>query len=145
MNGPIRADWHLAALDLPDDGDDPFDIAEVATVIDLSGAVPRISEELKLLERREARHNRNGVTCSMRQGGQDCRSCPDFTEDPFDPVHFLCRIGRRQEELADEWEMSEERARDIEAHAEAAGVFAALDHAEGAGMPALVWLAESAA
>lgn len=143
--GGVTANWHLSELDIPEI-DDPFtDIAEVGRVIDLTGDVPQLADELRVLCEREIRYAQQGIGCGLKEDGQDCWKCPSYTEDYGDRLHLLCRLGRQQQETAARLDAIMRLQGEADELAEAAGVTAAMEHAEGAGLSAELELAAALA
>lgn len=141
--GAVKANWHLAGLELPDEPDDPFEISAVGQVIDLSSGAPELMRELRILQRRESQLYREGITCDLKSGGQDCRTCAECTDDPEDDTRFLCRVGKRQENAGEQLEAIELRKASARELAEAR-LLPAIDHAEAI-LPDLIELAEAMA
>lgn len=76
--------------------DDPF-AAVVYTSgieIDLTAPQAELSVKLKELIAMEASLARRGVTCPLKDNGQDCLSCPSATLDQHESRSKLCRVGK---------------------------------------------------
>ena len=91
----VRAVWELAAAM---DKADPFGSVVYSTGIEIDLNAPE--DELfgligKLLRRESSLFNR-GITCDLKDGGQDCLHCPAATLDPDDQRSVLCRLGKDQ-------------------------------------------------
>jgi hypothetical protein len=89
----VQARWHQ---DLPAADADPF-----AAQPEIDN--PRVRGELREALEREAALFRRGVTCPLKEDGQDCRSCSCYSGDePDKPMSRLCRTGREVLQLAAE-------------------------------------------
>lgn len=95
----IRADWRLAELDASTD--DPFDkvILSTGLQIDLSGDEESLREGLRESLLVEGSLFDRGVTCTLKDGGQDCLTCPSYTANAEQTRSKLCRLGRDQRAL----------------------------------------------
>jgi len=95
----IKAEWRLAELDLS--SDDPFDtvILSSGLTVDLTGDEQQIHDGLRQTLDLEARLFNRGVTCDLKDGGQDCLTCHHFTAERTEPRMPLCRLGRDQQTL----------------------------------------------
>lgn len=92
----IRADWRLS--ELADLADDPFDTVVLSSglAVDLTGSKRDIEQGIsRSLQMEQALYSR-GVTCEMKEGGQDCLTCPMFTPRPEEQRARLCLLGRDQ-------------------------------------------------
>lgn len=93
----VKSEWRLNELLSVDD--DPFDkvILTTGLHVDLSGSEEEIFTGIKRSLKLEGRLFNDGVTCELKDGGQDCLECPlyvaDRAEEPRAP---LCRLGRDQ-------------------------------------------------
>lgn len=92
----IRADWRLS--ELLDAGDDPFEtiIMSSGLSVDLTGSEADLQDGIKRTLRVEEQLFAKGVTCSMKDEGQDCLTCTHFTARREDRRSRLCLIGRDQ-------------------------------------------------
>jgi hypothetical protein len=95
----IKAEWHLSELELGEG--DPFDnvILSTGLTVDLTGSEADIYEGLKRTIDLESRLFNRGITCDLKDAGQDCLACPKFTGDPGESRMPLCRLGRDQRTL----------------------------------------------
>lgn len=103
----IKAEWRLAELDLP--SDDPFDAVILSTglTVDLTGNETEIHDGLRQTLNMEGRLFNRGVTCDLKDGGQDCLTCHHFTSERTEARMPLCRLGRDQRVLlqrAEAWQ-----------------------------------------
>lgn len=109
--GTIRANWHLADLDLPDDDTDAaLEIMQLQSTprIDLRSSV-EIAGEFQATVRREATlaflfSQECDLKWSVEADGamrNPCRTCPMFCNDPAHPDATLCQLGVQQEDLLD--------------------------------------------
>lgn len=92
----IKADWQLSALaDLPDD---PFDTVVLSTglTVDLTGSKQEIEAGLSRSLQMEGALFSRGITCELKDGGQDCLTCTSYTSSPEEPRSRLCLLGRDQ-------------------------------------------------
>lgn len=123
MSGSVRANWHLADLDLGDLDPTPMSLTD-AKPIDLSRTEAELHGELVESLDREARYfdyahrsydaEGRGVggplMCELKFGDQhrmnggdlSCFECPHHTTSKDDPLSLICVLGRRQEELVGE-------------------------------------------
>jgi len=101
----VQTAWH-AALDIVDDGDDPFSdepkrIEEVGTpiVLDAGTGEAELRDQLVRSLSAEAHLAERGVTCAVKDA-QDtsCFACPLYRDDDT-PEAQLCAIGRLQQSL----------------------------------------------
>lgn len=92
----VRADWRLAELE--DDGDDPFDtvILSAGLDVDLDGPEAGLYEAIRRTLHIESRLYNQGIECTLKEQGQDCLTCPEFTARPDQQRAPLCLIGRDQ-------------------------------------------------
>jgi hypothetical protein len=130
MSG-VRARWHLASLDLSDDG--PFeDIGDMGVPLDLTRPDAVIQDDIARTLRMEAMlHNVHGVECDMKaeRSTPPCWSCPHFVGDAS-PMGRLCALGRSQADLVHEAETAR-RTREAAVAAELAEVVVTPDFAAG--------------
>lgn len=130
MSGSIRANWHIAALRVPEGEDDPFDMTE-GTVIDLTQSVATLNDRLVKLCRAESRMYEWGIRCDLKQGqDMSCHACPQFTADENDPLASLCHVGREQEDLIAQLKSVHTIESEFEEMVERTGVAEALELAE---------------
>jgi hypothetical protein len=64
--------------------------------LDLTASEEEIGEVFVKLLWREGRLLRGGITCELKDGGQDCLHCPVATLDGAEPLSRLCRLGKDQ-------------------------------------------------
>lgn len=127
----IKAVWHLA--ELSDAEEDPFQAVaySVGVTLDLTADEDGLYEQVKALLRREQRLHSSGVSCPLKDGGQDCLTCPSATLDPAEPRSRLCRLGKDQRTVQQRHEerSRERRAplRELAAVAEEASLLGHLD------------------
>lgn len=105
MSG-VRANWHLADL-MSDDDSDPLDIRSVAKPIDLTGGEAALQRELQASLRIENRKFNQGVYCDLKLTEDwptafSCRTCPQRTEDPNNPMAAVCAMSMRQIEIMEQ-------------------------------------------
>jgi hypothetical protein len=96
--GGVRANWHVAELDVATD--DPFavDVEEVGLPIRLDGERASLDRQLVDLIRAEGVLFEAGITCSIKDRSDTCCSaCPLFKRDGR--LAPLCDVGRRQEQV----------------------------------------------
>lgn len=99
MSG-VRTEWHLAELASTEA--DPFAQAvySVGLDVDLGSSEEELTRALNRLFAREERLSDGGLVCEMKDGGQDCRTCPLATLDADEPRSRLCRLGKDQYAIA---------------------------------------------
>lgn len=102
----VKANWHLADL-MADDDSDPLDIRTIAKPIDLTGGVAALERELQASLRIENRKFNEGVYCELKltedwPTAYTCRTCPQRTEDPGNPLAAICAMSLRQIEIMDQ-------------------------------------------
>ncbi len=90
----IQADWRLAELEA--ESDDPFDtvILTSGLSIDLTAGEDAVYDGLRQTLQIESRLFNRGVTCSLKDGGQDCLTCEEFSREGERAA--LCALGRDQ-------------------------------------------------
>lgn len=95
----VRADWHLA--DLLDKGEDPFGavIYSSGLQVDLDGSEEDLVSALQKALAMEGRLDAIGLSCPLKDAGQDCLSCREATMDTAAPLTRLCEIGKDQQTL----------------------------------------------
>jgi hypothetical protein len=103
----LQANWHLDALDLPDDPGDP--LSRVDRIIDLSKPVAELESELRRhLKREGSIALKYDVDCHLKwgdnhvlMGGSElsCFTCPHFTDDGEEIRSAICWRGRMEEEI----------------------------------------------
>lgn len=108
----IKAEWRLAELDLG--SDNPFDTVILTTglTVNLTGDEADIHEGIRKTLDIEAHLFNRGVTCDLKDGGQDCLTCHEFTTDRAEDRMPLCRLGRDQQLLlhrAEAWQEMKHR------------------------------------
>lgn len=84
---------------MTDDSGDPFgDVAYSAgVVLDLTASEAELETQLRGLIVREGRMDATGLTCDLKDRGQDCLRCQHGTLDAEDPRNRLCRLGKDQQ------------------------------------------------
>lgn len=92
----VRAEWNLA--DLAGEEADPFEtVTYTAGIsIDLTASDEELFNTVGRLLRTEERMAKAGLTCDLKDAGQDCLTCPMATLDPNEPRNRLCRLGKDQ-------------------------------------------------
>jgi hypothetical protein len=92
----IRAKWNLEAF--LDAEDDPFDMVVYSSglVVDLTGTDEQLHAALADTVRLEGLLYDRGLTCDLKEGGQDCLSCPMPQMNPAERLAKLCRLGKDQ-------------------------------------------------
>lgn len=108
----IKAEWRLSELDLATDN--PFDTVILTSNlrVDLSGDESEIHRGITRTVELESRLFDRGVTCDLKDDGQDCRTCPAFTADYEERRRPLCQLGRDQHLLlsrAEEFKATREK------------------------------------
>lgn len=108
MGNSIRANWHVADLDLPD-GDPMTEMSQLqseGTVIDLTATGASLQSSLQAQLRLEGRVTNRGDGCELKwedrhvlQGGGSfsCYTCPHFSDE-----RLICRVGRKQMDLIEQ-------------------------------------------
>lgn len=99
----IRAEWRLQELLGIDDGN-PFDrlILSTGLRVDLRGSEEEIERGLGRTLELESRLHNQGITCKLKDDGQDCLTCPVYVGDrPEETGAPLCRLGRDQRVIED--------------------------------------------
>lgn len=101
MSG-TRAEWHLA--ELTSDAD-PFASAVYSAGLDISldSTLEELESALRTTLDREGRMWETGLTCEMKDKGQDCRTCLLATVDLQDVRARLCRLGKDQQAIMQRW------------------------------------------
>lgn len=95
----VKCDWHVPNLDLPED-DDPFDLRDAATVVDLTTDRDKLHQRLDKLLRVEASLDRGGVTCEIKDRADTaCSACPLYRGATRERIAPLCRVGREEESI----------------------------------------------
>lgn len=94
----VKARWRLAELI---EEDDPFDavILSSGLQVDLDGSEEELFAALTETLRIESAIFNRGITCHLKDGGQDCRTCPVQQLDRDAPLSALCRVGKDQLEI----------------------------------------------
>jgi hypothetical protein len=92
----IKADWQLASL--VETADDPFEtmIYSSGLRVDLTGSEEGIHAALRRSLDLEGHLFNLGVTCPLKDGGQDCLTCTSFTPRDEEARSRLCVLGRDQ-------------------------------------------------
>lgn len=94
----VRAQWRLSEL-LGAGDTNPFDtvILSLGLRVDLAGSEDEVFRGLKRTVELEGRLYDKGVTCELKDSGQDCLTCPMYAGDrPEEDREPLCRLGRDQ-------------------------------------------------
>lgn len=101
MSGGVKTEWHLAELSSGEA--DPFADAvySIGLEVDLGGSEEELSRALKTLVERESRLFNVGMTCDLKDDGQDCRTCPVATLERSEPRSRLCRLGKDEFAIVD--------------------------------------------
>lgn len=103
MNGTgTRTEWHLAELSTDAD---PFADAVYSVGLDISldSSLEELEAALRTTLHREGRLWEHGLTCDLKDSGQDCRTCPLATVDLQDERARLCRLGKDQQAIMQRW------------------------------------------
>lgn len=99
----VRAEWRLAELlGQTSPENDPFAhvVLSSGLRVDLTGTEDEIFEGLRQSVRLEAGLFNRGITCELKDGGQDCLTCPMYVADRAEEARApLCRLGRDQRVL----------------------------------------------
>lgn len=97
VDGSVRAQWHIAD---PAADEDPFQRAAPASGVslDLTMPVEQLRQNLHELLRTEANFDYMGLTCSLKDAGQDCRTCL-ASHARSKPMVALCDLGAEQERV----------------------------------------------
>jgi hypothetical protein len=123
-NNGVRAEWHLAELSVDED---PFEmISYSGTPINLNAPVDELAQTMVKLLMREGRIASTGLTCDLKDGGQDCLTCPMAQLDNDVPLSRLCRLGKDERAV-------EKRCKELDAQ-RAAGPSAVEEIAEDYGI-----------
>jgi hypothetical protein len=94
----IKAQWHLEEL-LGIVDDNPFDSVVLSSglTVDLTGSEEEIYDGMRRSLEVEAKLYDGGVTCDLKDNGQDCLTCAMYVADRAEePRAPLCRLGRDQ-------------------------------------------------
>lgn len=94
----LKAEWRLAEL-LGVTDTNPFDtvILSSGLPVDLTGSEDELFLGLKRTLELESRLFSKGIICDLKDGGQDCLTCPMYAGDrPEETREPLCRLGRDQ-------------------------------------------------
>lgn len=91
----IKAQWHLAEVV---QAEDPFAnvVYSSGVTLDLTASEEELAEQWVSLLKREERLAVKGLRCELKDGGQDCRTCPAATLDADEARSVLCRLGKDQ-------------------------------------------------
>lgn len=93
----LRAQWRLD--ELLGVADNPFDnvILSSGLKVNLDGSEEQVHDGLRQSLELEGRLFDEGITCELKDGGQDCLKCPEYVADRSEePRAPLCRLGRDQ-------------------------------------------------
>jgi hypothetical protein len=126
-----QTEWHLTAL-TGQAAVDPF--AQTAystgTVLDLTISEDELFDQLKVLTRREARlYDKVGLSCELKDHGQNCRTCSMATLDTHEPRSRLCRLGKDQFLVADRCQtLAQERSASYREIGELASEYSEMGH-----------------
>jgi hypothetical protein len=106
----VRADWRLA--DLLDEAD-PFEnvIYSSGLQVDLDGSEEDLVAALQKALRIEGRLDAIGLSCPLKDGGQDCLTCRQSSTDRQVPLTKLCELGKDQQTLVRRMDDTEKRRR----------------------------------
>lgn len=98
MSG-VKADWRLA--ELLDDGEDPFEavIYSSGLQVDVGGSDEELMQALQRALKIEGRLDAIGLTCPLKDSGQDCLTCRQSSGDPKVALTRLCEVGKDQRTL----------------------------------------------
>ena len=93
-----KAEWRLAEAMQEAD---PFGDVVYSTglVMDLTASEEEMASVFVEMLRREGTLFNRGITCKLKDGGQDCLHCPAATLDPEEPRSVLCRLGKDESAL----------------------------------------------
>lgn len=100
----VRAEWRLAELLGLTGDDDPFASVVLTTglTVDLSGSEDELMTGLAESLRVESRLFNRGITCELKDNGQNCLTCPAYVASREEAARApLCRLGRDQRTLED--------------------------------------------
>jgi hypothetical protein len=88
-----KAEWKLAQAM---ENTDPFGAVVYSTgvTLDLTASEEDLANVFVALLRREGRLLQRGITCELKDEGQDCLHCPVATLDSTYPRSVLCRLGK---------------------------------------------------
>lgn len=88
-----KAEWKLAEAMT---SADPFGdvVYSSGVTLDLTASEEELGIVFVGLLRREGRLLHQGITCQLKDGGQDCLHCPAATLDPEESRSVLCRLGK---------------------------------------------------
>lgn len=77
---------------------DPFGnvVYSAGVTLDLTASEEELADVFKDLLLREGTLLQKGITCKLKDGGQDCLHCPAATLDASEPRSVLCRLGKDQ-------------------------------------------------
>lgn len=95
----LKAEWRLSELLGVGDAEDPFETVIMSTGlrVDLTGSEEDVFLGLRRSLQLESRLFNDGVTCALKDGGQDCLTCSEYVADRAEePRAPLCRLGRDQ-------------------------------------------------
>lgn len=93
-----KAEWRLAeAMTDPD----PFGdvVYSTGVKLDLTASEEELADVFVALLRREGNLAQGGITCQLKDSGQDCLRCPVATLDASEPRSVLCRLGKDESTL----------------------------------------------
>jgi hypothetical protein len=95
MSPGVKTQWHLAAAMTTED---PFAnvVYSSGITLDLTASESELAQQWINLTKREENLFHRGLTCELKDHGQDCRVCPMATLDASEPRAVLCRIGKDQ-------------------------------------------------
>lgn len=112
MSG-IKADWRLS--ELIESADDPFDtmIFSSGLRVDLTGSEDDLYEGVKASLALEEELFDRGVTCAIKDEGQDCLTCTHFTAKTDETRAPLCLLGRDQRTIEKELGARKEPVREL--------------------------------
>ena len=93
----VRSEWRLRELLFGED--DPFDsvILSSGLSVDLTGSEEELFDGIRQTLELESRLFNHGVTCDLKDAGQDCLTCSEYVADRLEEKRApLCRLGRDQ-------------------------------------------------
>jgi hypothetical protein len=93
----VKSEWRLNELLFGED--DPFDavILSSGLSVDLTGSDEELFDGIKQTLELESRLFNRGITCHLKDAGQDCVTCGEYVADRSEEKRApLCRLGRDQ-------------------------------------------------
>lgn len=129
----VKADWHLA--DLLDKAEDPFEavIYSSGLQVDLNGSEEELADALGRALKIEGRLDAIGLTCPLKDAGQECLTCRQSSADPGVALTRLCEIGKDQQTLVRRMDdQTEQRRAPLKELAASVARFSEMGHLDGA-------------